>query len=611
MCGIVGVIVGPRDEKEKVIRVMTEEIRHRGPDDDGYFLDNYVALGMRRLSIIDIKTGKQPVETEDGNLLIVFNGEVYNYKELREKLIAVGYHFATDGDTEVVLNLYREYGKDSLKMLRGMFVFAIYDKKDNSIFIARDYFGIKPLYYYAEENKILGFASEIKSILRIPAVGKEINNRAVFNYLSFQYNPLKETFFKNIYKLMPGSYLEINSKSGEFREERYWNFEFKKEDDMDEESAKKVLMNTMEESVKYHMVSDVEVGSFLSGGIDSSIIATLLSKNSTRKINTFTVGFEHISEENEAVITSNAIGSNHILRKVGIDEYFQSLEDVMWHFDEPVADPSAVGLYFLAEEASKKVKVVLSGEGADELFGGYNIYTEPYSRKYFKIIPQFILRFLYAIVEMLPFDFVGKAFLRRIAIPLDERYIGNAEVFRPSQLKKLWKGDSFKRESLQKIYKSVNNESESTKMQYIDIETWLPGDILAKADKMTMAHSLELRVPFLDIGVYDFARKIPDRLKFKNGQTKYLLREAVGEVIPEETRKRRKLGFPIPMRQWLIKAPETIYSQIFLSPYIVKHLDIDYIKKLVSDHKSGKKDNSRKIYALVALAVWLRVFFEE
>lgn len=609
MCGIVGVLHSK--EKEKVIKDMADEMAHRGPDDEGFYHGEDFSLGMRRLSIIAISTSKQPITSEDENYSIVFNGEIYNYKELREDLQKKGYQFKTDGDTEVILHQYREYKEKGLDKLRGMFVFAIYDKPQSRIFIARDYFGIKPLYYAVKDKKVQGFASEIKSLLKIPDYRSEINDGAVFNYLSYQYNPLKETFWKNIYTLDSGSFLEIDAKTGEFREGKFWNYSFEKNENMDESQAKEELKEVMNTSVKYHMVSDVEVGSFLSGGIDSSLIATLLSRNSLQKINTFTVGFDHVSEENEAQLTSDAIGSNHLLKKVHKEEYMSVLPKVFWHFDEPVADPSAVGLYFLASEAAKKVKVVLSGEGADELFGGYNIYRESLARNNLRFIPKFVFKFLRVISDSLPLEFKGKNFLRRLSTPLEDRYIGNAKVFTPSEVNTLWKGKRQEQISLRDIYKKVEKETDASKMQYIDIHTWLVGDILAKADKMTMAHSLELRVPFLDLGVYEFSRTIPDRLKFKDGQTKYLLREAAQDIIPEETRNRRKLGFPIPIREWLKDAEDEVFSPIFNSSYIQKNLELDKIKLLIAEHKEGKRDNARKIYTLLALAIWLKVYFEK
>lgn len=616
MCGIAGVIGENTRNKETIIKEMVDCITHRGPDDDGFYNDDKVGLGMRRLSIIDLKNGKQPIESKDGSALIFFNGEIYNYKDLRGELLNKGQEFKTETDTEVILRLYEEYGDKMIRKLRGMFAFCIYDKGRNSIFITRDYFGIKPLYYFKKGDKIFAFASEIKSILLHPEYKKEVNDEAVFNYLSFQYNPMKETVFKDIYKLDPGSFLKIDLKDGSFKEERYWSFEFTQNEAMDKNKSGQELLALLQNSVEHHMVSDVPVGSFLSGGVDSSIIAGLMKKVSDskgKKNSTFTVGFKDLSEGEEAKKTSDSLQTDHTEITVSPEEYFEALPKIVWHFDEPVADPSAVGLYFLAKEARKKVKVVLSGEGADEMFGGYNIYLEPLSlsRLWMKFIPKILINAIFKPIVKLKFNFRGKNYLKRYFSKLEDWYIGNASIFKKDEVERLWKGKSYDKFSLADYYGKSAGLSDSTKMQYIDINTWLVGDILAKADKMTMANSLELRVPFLDIKIAEFASKMPDRLKFRRGVTKYLLRESVKDVVPEATRNRKKLGFPIPIRRWLTKERSDIYNRIISNKYIRKNINISEVEKLIKDHIDGKKDNSRKIYLLLILAIWYEVFFEK
>lgn len=617
MCGIAGVIGENTKNKEVIIKKMTDCIAHRGPDDDGFYNDEKVGLGMRRLSIIDLKSGRQPIESKDGLSLIFFNGEIYNYKELKEGLVKKGRDFKTNSDTEVILHLYEDEGEKMLTKLRGMFAFCIYDKKSDSLFIARDYFGIKPLYYFLQDGKIAAFASEIKSILLHPEYEREVNDEAVFNYLSFQYNPLKETIFKHIFKLNPGSFLKINLKDGKFTEERYWSFEFFQNEKIDEKKSGEELLELLEDSVRHHMVSDVPVGSFLSGGVDSAIIASLMKKanasNSNSKVNsTFTVGFEDLSEGMEAKITSDSLQTEHVEITVSQEEYFEALPKIVWYFDEPVADPSAVGLYFLAKEARKKVKVILSGEGADELFGGYNIYLEPLSflRLWMKFIPKFLINLFLKPLVSTKFNFKGKNYLKRYFAKLEDWYIGNASVFKKDEVNKLWRGNQFEKFNLEDYYRKVDNLSDSTKMQFIDINTWLVGDILAKADKMTMANSLELRVPFLDIKIADFASKLPDRLKFRRRVTKYLLRQSVKGIVPEVTRNRKKLGFPIPIKNWLTKNRSDIYKKIISNPYIAKNMNTSEIENIIKDHIDGKKDNSRKIYLLLILAIWHEVFIE-
>lgn len=603
MCGITGITGSRIEDKEKAVRLMNECIVHRGPDDDGFYTDEHVALGMRRLSIIDLAHGKQPISSADGRYLIFFNGEIYNYKELKRKLEGRGQTFKTESDTEVILCMYELEGEKMLTKLRGMFVFAIYDTVEKKVFIARDYFGIKPLYYFTREGKIAAFSSEIKSFLKLKEFKPEVNDAAVYNYLSYQYNPLKETFFKNVFKLSPGHYLKIDLKTEQFEEKSYWQFKFEPDENLNEDKTREKILETMKDSVAHHMIADVPVGSFLSGGIDSSIIATLMQKiRGEKKIKTFTVGFESLSESVEAKETSEPLGTDHTEITVSSKEYFEALPKAVWHFDEPVADPSAIGLYFLAREARKHVTVVLSGEGSDELFGGYNIYLEPFARARIAWLPRPVLKFL----STLPLR--GSNFAMRALQSLEERYIGNASIFKSNEVESIWKGSGQNKFPLKDFYTRVETQSDSTKMQYVDINTWLVGDILAKADKMTMAHSLELRVPFLDKEVAELTRTLPDKFKWRGGVTKYLLREAFKSVLPESTRQRKKLGFPTPVKTWFTREREDIYGIILDNEYIKSRLDTAVIRQLIEDHVSEKRDNSRKIYLLLMLALWYNAF---
>jgi asparagine synthase (glutamine-hydrolysing) len=609
MCGIAG-LIGPQiDDKEGVIGRMVAAITHRGPDDDGFFVDQSVALGMRRLSIIDLSTGRQPISSADEKLLIFFNGEIYNYKELREELLAKKYVFKTHTDTEVILHMYEEYGAAMLPKLRGMFTFCIYDTEAKKAFIARDFFGIKPLYYLMQNDRIVAFSSEAKSFLSFPGFKAEVNDAAVVNYLSFQYNPLSESFFKNVYKLPPAHYLLVDAETGTAEIEKYWSVEFRQNSSIQEKEAADRTRRVVEDSVAHHMIADVPVGAFLSGGVDSSIITTLMQKiRGDKKIKTFTVGFNTLSEGAEAKETSSFLGTDHTEIVVGPDEYFDALSKAVYHFDEPVGDPSAIGIYFLAREARKSVKVVLSGEGSDELFGGYNIYLAPFDYKKIAFIPKAVLKMLVA----LPFGFYGKNYLRRAAGKLEDWYIGqkyfSGSMFGRGEIAKLWKAGPEKFMSLSPLYKRAKGLSDSSTMQYVDIHTWLVGDILAKADKMTMAHSLELRVPFLDIEVEKLATSLPDRFKWRGGVTKYLLREAFKSVVPESTRNRRKLGFPTPVKDWFTAERGEIYETILENEYIKTHMDTAYIQRIISDHVAKKADNSRKIYLLLMLSLWYNTF---
>lgn len=612
MCGIAGVLNPNIDDKEGVIGAMVKAIVHRGPDDDGFFVDKNVGLGMRRLSIIDLSTGRQPITSADDKLLIFFNGEIYNYKELKVGLEKKGYRFKTTTDTEVILHMYEEYGEKMLTQLRGMFTFCIYDTISKKAFIARDFFGIKPLYYLMQNEKIVAFSSEIKSLLLYPNFKSEVNDSAVYNYLSFQYNPLVETFWKNIYKLPPAHFLTVDTETGDAEIKKYWALEFQQNNNLKEKETAEKIFETVEDSVAHHMIADVPVGAFLSGGIDSSIITTLMQKvRGDKKIKTFTVGFDTLTEAGEAKETSDFLGTDHTEIKVTADEYFKALPKAVFHFDEPVADPSAIGLYFVAREAKKHVKVVLSGEGSDELFGGYNIYLEPFARRNLAWVPQSLINSAVSVFDKLQMNFWGTNYLRRLNSKLQDWYIGNASIFKKNEIEELWKGgEDEKLLSLRPLYKNVSGFSESTQMQYIDIHTWLVGDILAKADKMTMAHSLELRVPFLDTEVAKLAVTLPDNFKWRGGVTKYLLREAFKKIVPETTRNRKKLGFPTPVRDWFTVDRQEVYETILENEYIKKHMNISVIDKLIEDHISKREDNSRKIYLLLMLALWYNSYIK-
>ncbi len=607
MCGIAGILGDNIRDKEIVIGKMTSLLEHRGPDDQGYYIDKYVGLGMRRLAIIDLEHGRQPITSEDEKLVIFFNGEIYNYKELREELS--DYKFKTDSDTEVILHMFEKHGHAMLPRLRGMFTFCIYNNETKKVFIARDFFGIKPLYYLSEGEKIVAFSSEIKSFLEYPEFKREVNDAAVYNYLSFQYNPLTETFFKNVYKLPPGHFLSIDLNKNETVIEKYWSFSFDQKNNLEEKYVTQKIKETIKDSVSHHMIADVPVGAFLSGGIDSSIIATSMQEiRGEKKIKTFTVGFTSLSEGKESKQTSDFLETDHTEITITAEEYFKALSDAVYHFDEPVADPSAIGLYFLAKEARKSVKVVLSGEGSDELFGGYNIYLAPMASEKFKWLPNWILNLFIS----LPFEYFGKNYLRRVKMKLEDWYFGqkyfNESIFQRNEIEKIWLEPQQKFLNLNSLYRESQGLSESTQMQYIDIYTWLVGDILAKADKMTMAHSLELRVPFLDIPVSNLAKTLPDKFKWRNGITKYLLREAFKKIVPEKTRMRKKLGFPTPVGKWFTKDKIDLYLTILKNKYIETHLNTKEIKKIIDDHLNKKRDNSRKIYLLLMLALWYNEF---
>jgi asparagine synthase (glutamine-hydrolysing) len=537
MCGFIGCVHDKeqhyRDEQKQQFKNMNDIITHRGPDDDGFYYDDHIQFGFRRLSIIDIECGHQPLTYENERYWIIFNGEVYNYLELREELVKEGLQFATHSDTEVIIALYSHLKEKAVEKLRGMFAFTIWDKQEQTIFGARDPFGIKP-YFYLEDGERTFFASEKKSIL-LALENDVLDYDSLQHYLTYQFVPEPNTMSKGIHKLEPGHY--FTKKIGSPMEiKRYWKASFNPVQ-KSESSFIKEIQEVLIDSVKMHMRSDVPVGSFLSGGIDSSIIASI-AKQFHPAIKTFSVGFEQngFSEIDVAKETADKLGVENISYVITPQEYMNELPKIIWHMDDPLADPAAIPLYFVAREARKHVTVVLSGEGADELFGGYNIYREPQDLEVFNKIPRVGKVLLKGIANIMPEGMKGKSFIERGVTPMEERYIGNAKMFTEEEKRDLL---SVYREGLNytDITKPLYAESQGydpvDRMQFIDIHTWMRGDILLKADKMTMAHSLELRVPFLDKVVFETASKIPTNLKTANGTTKYILRKAAEGIVPE------------------------------------------------------------------------------
>lgn len=603
MCGFVGFCDDSKNKK-KIIRDMADIIKHRGPDSDGYYVDNNIALGFRRLSIIDLDKGSQPIFNEDKDKVIVFNGEIYNYKEIREELKSKGHKFSTNTDTEVILHGYEEYKEDILNKLRGMFAFVIYDIKEKSLFGARDFYGIKPFYYYYDNENFL-FGSEIKSFLGSPNFKKELNKDMLSQYLTFQCSIGEDTFFKNTYKLLPGHYFIYKDKELEIK--KYYEVKLEPNDDKSLEEWVSGIREVIDNSVLAHKVSDVEVGSFLSSGVDSSLIAKLSSVDKT-----FTVGYDNkkYSEIDYAKEFSDKINVSNVSKKISKEEYFKEFSNVQYYMDEPLADASAVMLYFLSKTASKHVKVCLSGEGADEIFGGYNIYHEPYSVSWYNKIPYFIRKCIGILVY--PFrNYTGFNFLYRRSKKIEDRYIGNAFIFEPNDAKKIVNfnyGNKTYKDFTKPYYDKVSDLDVVTKMQYIDFNFWLIYDILLKADKMSMANSLEVRVPYLDREVIEYASKLPSKYKIVGNETKYAFRKVAKEELTDKVADKKKLGFPVPIREWLKE--DDVYQEVknmFLeSEYFFKPKKII---KLLDDHKAGKRDNSRKIWTIYTFLVWYQEYF--
>lgn len=610
MCGFVGFTNFINDDGA-ILEQMMNRIVHRGPDSEGKFIDSDIALGFRRLSIIDLAEGDQPMFNEDKSLVLVFNGEIYNFKDLRAELIEAGHTFSNNSDSEVLLHGFEEWGEELVKKLRGMFAFVIFDRRDKSIFAARDMFGIKPFYYtFMGESFIFG--SEIKSFLDHPEFKKELNEEALGHYLSFQYSPAEETFFKNVFKLPPAHFFTF--KNGEMQKTRYWKPEFKAEEGVLEYFSD-ITDTTVRESVAAHKIADVEVGSFLSSGIDSSYIAEAAKVDKT-----FTVGFEspdgdRYNEIHFAKKFADTIGVENISKIITDEEYWESFPEIQYFMDEPLADPAAIALYFVSKLASEHVKVVMSGEGADELFGGYRIYQEPLTLTVYDKLPFAVKRFIGKICEYLPQKH-GINYLVRRGKTIEERFIGNANIFSFKERNELLKSEIAKNTAepsvlCKKFYDEVSDKDTVTKMQYLDINMWLMGDILLKADKTSMANSLELRVPFLDKKVMEFAQTIPLNSRVNTVTTKLALRKAAEKTLPPLTANKDKLGFPVPIRVWLKEDKYyNIVKEAFLSETANKYFNTDKLISLLDIHKSGKADTSRKIWTVYTFLVWHKKYFE-
>lgn len=604
MCGIVG-FIDKNENKKEIITKMSKRIEHRGPDGEGFFIDGDVAFAHRRLSIIDLQSGNQPMFNEDETIVVIFNGEIYNYLELKEEL-KEKHTFKTQSDTEVLVHGYEEWGSELPKHLRGMFAFAIYDKKDNSLFLARDNFGIKPL-YYANMNNTFMFASEIKAFLEHPSFEKKLNEEILPSYLSFSFTPTNETFFKGVYRIDAGCTLTY--KDGEIKLNKYFKKEFK-EIEQDYSEVVESISKIMEDSVHKHLLSDVEVGSFLSSGIDSSYLVALAKPDKT-----YTVGYD-IPKYNEieyAKDLTNKLNINNTSKVINKEEYMKVIPKIMYHLDEPASDPAAVALYFVAELASHDVKVVLSGEGADEFFGGYNTYRQTVEMKWYNKIPFVIRHMISSICKLLP-EVRGINFLVRRGEKLEDSYIGVNRVFGDKETKKVLKNkyNLTTKDVTKETYLEYKDEKDIIKMQAIDIDFWLMKDILLKADRMTMASSLEGRVPFIDKEVFKVASSLPLKYKVTKENTKVALRDAAKKVIPTEAYKKKKLGFPVPVREWMKE--DDLYLKIktsFESESAGQFFNQKYIIKLLDEHKNGKKDNYRKVWTIYCFLTWYEVFFAE
>lgn len=605
MCGIAGYISNTKPKK-KILKAMTDRIEYRGPDAEGFYLDDNAALGHRRLSIIDLSTGNQPIYNEKKDIVIVFNGEIYNYQLLREELIEKGHKFVTKSDTEVLVHGYEEWGHKLTKKLRGMFAFAIWDSNKKELYMARDHWGIKPLYYYKTDNSLL-FASEIKAFLDHPEFKKEFNESILSAYLCFNSTPTEETFFKGVFRLEPGHQLIL--KNNKIKIEKYFQLEFKETDKNIDEIVEEID-KAMKDSVKHHEIADVEVGSFLSSGIDSSYLVSIAKPDKT-----YTVGYDNpkYDEISYAKDLAKKLKIVNKSKKITKKEYMKEFPNIMYHMDEPLADPSAIALYFVAQIASKDVKVVMSGEGADELFGGYNTYREEIDQSWYMKIPYPIRHAASKIAGLFP-EVRGFNFVYRRGMKLEDYNIGLGRVFRDEEAMKIVKPKNqiHTKDIVKPFYDQYKDNSNIVKRQVIDYYFWLVRDFLHAVDRNTMMFGLEARTPFLDLEVYEVARQMPVNAKINKVTTKPALREAAKKVIPNESYKKKKLGFPVPLREWIRE--DDLYNEIkkaFNSSTAKKYFDIKRINKLLEDHRNRKKDCYKKVWAIYTFIVWYDQFFKE
>ncbi|KAA5808001.1 asparagine synthase (glutamine-hydrolyzing) [Thermoanaerobacterium thermosaccharolyticum] len=626
MCGICGFSGDMANYLgENNLREMLDIIIHRGPDDEGTYFKNYTALGMRRLSIIDLKSGHQPIHNEEKDIYVVFNGEIYNFQSLRTDMIIKGHKFYTSSDTEVIVHLYEEYGDEFVSYLNGMFAICIWDEKNRKLLLARDRLGIKPLYYTFKNNTIV-FGSEIKSLLKCKIVDAELNYSKIGALLSYRYVPGTETMFKDIFEVMPGNILIYSNKK--FKIKKYWDIEFKDNPDIGEEFyyANKTL-TLIDSSISKRIVSDVPIGIFLSGGLDSTIILSEVSKFYDKTIKTFSVGFEKpksktdINDYSELALskrTANYYGTEHYEFIIKPDDVINDIKNIIWYMDEPLSDPTAIPLYYLSKFAKNYVKVVLSGEGADEIFAGYTVYKEPYAVNKYNQMPKFLKDLIESLSSRMPTNF-GKDFLRRAKLPISKRYRGVGMTFKDDEISTLLSGDLYalwlkdmkNDKYLNSFYHMPQWKDEVSQMLYFDQKVWLPKDVLIKSDKMTMANSIELRVPFLDYRIVEFASSIPSSLKYRGNNEKYILKKAFKDTLPSFVLNRKKNGFPVPLSSLLNLEFKNFAKDILLSQKSLSrgYFNKQYIENLFKKYNSTSY-KGRQIWLLLTFELWNRIFID-
>ena len=602
MCGIAG-FISPARADAAALAPMLARIAHRGPDGQGTFVEGPAALGHCRLAIIDLQGGAQPLYSEDKNFVVVFNGEIYNYRELTAELTALGHTFATRTDTEVLLHGWEQWGRELLPRLRGMFAFALWDRRAQVLFCARDMFGIKPLYYCRCADGTLLFASEIKAFLDHPSFEKQLNTAQLPLYLSCQYSPGRDTFFAGVQKLLPGHFLEFSE--GIVRTTRWVQPAFLPGDTP---PAPDELEAVLRQSAEAHKIADVEVAGFLSGGVDSAYLTAL-----ARPARTYTISYAEpkYDESFPARALARNLGLRNRVRCISPGEFWDAVPAVQYHMDEPMADAAAVALYFLNREAARDVKVVLSGEGADELFGGYNIYRDPFTARWYNRLPPWLRGGLGAAASLLP-PGPGVNFLVRRGLSLEERYFGPTALLTEREKRRLlpgYEGDGDPVCLTESSWDMTEDQDPVTRMQQVDLQLWLAGDILLKADKMSMAHSLELRVPYLDKEVFALAAALPAATKANARMTKIALRQAAARTLPPAAAARKKLGFPVPVRDWLRQEPYTSRVRaVFSRPAAGEFFNVRLLHTMLNHHLHGG-DCWRQIWCVYSFLIWYEQFF--
>ena len=626
MCGIAGFISKdkkiPPAERELLLDAMCKIITHRGPDEQGLTVEGRAALGMRRLSIIDLKSGQQPIYTEDGNLIIVFNGEIYNYRELKAELESLGHRFKTNSDTETIVHAYEEFGVNCLEKLRGMFAFAIWDKREESLFIARDRVGKKPLFYSLTEKENFVFGSELKVLLAHGEIEKKIDYAALDAYLTFGYVPEEFCIFKNVKKLAPAHYLIF--KDGKITTEKYWDFKYEKITEIKSEAEYvESLRELIRESVKVRLISEVPLGAFLSGGVDSSTIVGMMSQILESRVKTFSIGFNEDSfdELKYARIAAKHFNTEHH-EFVVTPDLVETIDELVWHFDEPFSDPSALPTFMVSKMARDFVTVVLSGDGGDELFAGYTRYVTDKKRSGLSSLPTGIRRgLLKPLSEVLPHGARGKNYLYNASLEAVERYIDSVSHFGNLGKKALYSKLFLKNQNgsfgageevFNQIANRISTGNPIDNLLYLDSKTYLPSDILTKVDRMSMAASLEARVPLLDHKLIDFVMQIPSELKLKGLETKYIFRKAVRGLVPDEILDRPKQGFGVPIGDWInLQLRDRIHQTLKEKKTLERgYFDVKYIETLLDEHSKKRRDHSYSLWLLFMLELWHRQFMD-